>query len=111
MSIAPVTTAPDAKPELLAERFQKLAAVWRAETGHLSSTSAMTRHPAFLEIVAMGDAAVPLLLRELDTNEGHWHRVLKRITGADPVSDADRGDIAAAREAWLKWGRANGYRW
>jgi hypothetical protein len=68
-------------------------------------------HPAFQEIVGMGPVVIPLLLRELEKRSGHWHRALRRITGADPVSSGDRGDIDRAAEAWLHWGKEQGYTW
>jgi hypothetical protein len=71
----------------------------------------MVAHPAFQEIVALGQTVIPLLLRELENRTGHWHRALRRITGADPVPPADRGNINKATEAWLRWGKEQGYQW
>ena len=51
------------------------------------------------------------MLRELEGGAGHWHRALRRITGADPVTDEIRGDVNKMAEAWLRWGRAQGYEW
>jgi hypothetical protein len=97
--------------ETTEERFQRLAAVWLAETAYVSSSSDLVNHPAFQEIVSMGNAVVPLLLRELERRSGHWHRALKRITGVDPVPVADRGNIGKMAEAWLRWGKEQGYEW
>jgi hypothetical protein len=33
------------------------------------------------------------------------------LTGADPMDPADRGKVRKIADAWLRWGRANGYRW
>ncbi len=108
MSAVPARTT----GETLQERFQRLASVWRAETAYVSSSNDLVAHPAFHEIVGMGRAVVPLLLRELDKHtSGHWHRVLRQITGADPVPAADRGNIEKAAEAWLRWGKQQGYEW
>jgi hypothetical protein len=103
MSTIPVEQTPPAAPaESYEERFQRLAAVWLAETAYVSSTTDLVAHPAFQEIVGMGTTVVPLLLRELEKRSGHWHRALRRITGVDPTSPADRGNIAKAAEAWLR---------
>ncbi len=59
----------------------------------------------------MGSAVIPLLLRQLHNRSGYWHRVLRRITGADPVPAADRGNIEKAAGAWLRWGKEQGYSW
>ena len=112
MSTVPTMPTPAPKPaENVEERFRRLAAVWQAETAYVSSSSELVAHPAFQEIVGMGPAIIPLLLRELANRTGHWHRALRRITGADPVPAADRGNIDKAAEAWLRWGKEHGYEW
>jgi hypothetical protein len=71
----------------------------------------LVAHPAFQEIVGMGPAVIPLLLKELQKGTGHWHRALRRITGVDPVPPGDRGNIDKAAQAWLRWGKEQGYEW
>ena len=97
--------------ETIEEKFARLAARWLAETAYVSSSSDLTAHPAFQEMVGMGPVVIPLLLRELERRTGHWHRALRQITGADPVPAADRGNIDKASEAWLRWGKEQGYEW
>jgi hypothetical protein len=97
--------------ETVEEKFRRLASVWRAETAYISSSSDLVAHPAFREIVGMGAPVIPLLLRELENGTGHWHRALRQITGADPVPPADRGNLDKAAEAWLRWGKEQGYEW
>ncbi len=112
MASIPVKQTPSREPaENLEEKFHKLAALWLAETAHISSTSDLVAHPAFQEIVQIGPAVIPLLLRELENRPGHWHRALQRITGVDPVSPADRGNLDKAKESWLRWGKEQGYEW
>jgi hypothetical protein len=112
MATIPVKQTPLQEPaENLDETFQKLASTWLAETAHISSTTDLVAHPAFQEIVRMGPAVIPLLLRELENRPGHWHRALQQITGVDPVLAADRGNIRKAREAWLRWAKEQGYQW
>jgi hypothetical protein len=97
--------------ETLEQRFQRLATQWRAETAYVSSSSDLIAHPAFQEIVGMGAAIIPMLLRELQNRTGHWHRALRQITGADIVPSEDRGNFEKSAEAWLRWGKEQGYRW
>jgi hypothetical protein len=82
-----------------------------AETARLSSYTAIVGHPAFREIVSMGNAVVPFMLRDLEQEPRLWVWALAEITGADPVPTCDAGKIAKMREAWLRWGREHGYRW
>ncbi len=112
MSTIPVWPTPQPiASETVEDRFQRLATIWLSETAHVSSSSDLVAHPAFLEIVGMGPAVIPLLLGELEKNTGHWHRALRQITGIDPVSSTDRGNIAKARAAWLHWGKEQGFSW
>jgi hypothetical protein len=66
-------------------------------------------HPAFREIISLGTAVVPLMLRDLQERPRLWVWALPEITGADPVPPGERGNIANMSEAWLRWGRAHGY--
>ncbi len=97
--------------ETLEERFRKLEALWRAETRYLSSSTDIVSHPAFQEIIGLGEAVVPLMLRDLAEKPRLWVWALPKITGADPVPEADCGNIGRMSEAWLRWGKAHGYQW
>jgi hypothetical protein len=104
-------TSPATPTESVEDKFHRLAARWLAETAYVSSSTDLVAHPAFQEIVSMGPAVIPFLLRELENGTGHWHRALRQITGACPVPPADRGNIDKATEAWLLWGKEQGYQW
>ena len=90
-------------------RFRALADQWRRETGMLSSVSQMAAHPAYQEIIGMGAAAIPLLLRELQERGGHWFAALRAISGENPVPPEYAGRIPKMSEYWLEWGRRQGY--
>jgi hypothetical protein len=93
------------------ERFRSLAARWKAERLPYSSSTRLTDHPAYHEIIALGRRAIPWLLAELEREPGHWFRALKQLGGADPVRPESRGDIDAMAQDWLAWGRQQGYGW
>lgn len=95
----------------LQARFDFLAARWREETGMCSSASRMAAHPAYQEIIGMGAAAVPLILRDLERHgPDHWFTALYRILGTGPlIAPEDAGRMEVMRQAWLEWGRENGY--
>lgn len=90
-------------------RFLTLKAKWEAETAMLSSTTEISMHPAYQQIIGMGPSAVPLILSEMKKELGHWFWALKSITGEDPVPPEQRGRIKEMTKAWLRWGRENGY--
>jgi hypothetical protein len=111
MASTPVEPAPaDVATETVEQRFRRLEAVWTAQTGFLSSDSEIVEHPAFQEILGLGEVVVPLMLRDLEERPRLWVWALPHITGADPVPPSDRGKIARMSEAWLRWGKEHGYR-
>src|ERR1700680_3097786 len=102
---------PKPSTETVEEQFRRLEGTWMAAVGYSSSSTELRGHPAFQEIIALGEAVVPLLLRDLEERPRLWVWALPKITGADPVPTADRGNIAKMSEAWLRWGREDDYRW
>lgn len=89
--------------------FKKLASEWLADVKHVSSIHQMVLHPAYQQIIGMGEKAIPLILQELLHRPNHWFWALKAISRCDPVNEEDRGRIEAMRAAWLKWGEDKGY--
>lgn len=79
--------------------FRKLADTWSEETGGLSIIQKKVQHPAYQQIIALGPAAVPLLLRELEREPDHWFWALAAITGENPVQYGMRFDDAVA--TWI----------
>lgn len=98
-------------PRSVRQRFEELASTWREETRLFSSTTAIAMHPAYQQIIGMGPAVIPLLLRELEQNPDHWFWALKSITGEDPVSPEQRGRRKEMAQVWLQWGKERGYTW
>ncbi len=90
-------------------RFNRLAKEWRSAIQYVSSLSQMVTHPAYQRIIGMGAEAIPLMLERLRREPEHWFWALKSISGEDPVSEEQRGDVAALSRSWLSWGRRHGY--
>jgi hypothetical protein len=103
----PVSALPPSTFRTLNEEFRDLAARWREDTEHLSSTSVFT-HPAYQRIIGMGRPVVPLLLRDLPQSQSHWFWALRAITGENPVAPADAGNVQKMMNAWLAWGEEHG---
>lgn len=112
MSATPVKQPPlSPVPETVEARFRRLEQTWLDEVGFSSSSTVLQEHPAFQEIIRLGQPVVPLMLRDLEVRPGLWVWALPEITGADPVPVTDRGNIAKMSAVWLQWGRVNGYQW
>jgi hypothetical protein len=111
MATVPAKTTPNTPAEPLEERFNQLVAKWHAETAYLSDSRKMHAHPAYQEIIRLGQPVVPLILRALEREPDHFHHALHAITGAQPVPREHAGNIAEIAEDWVRWGRENGYRW
>ena len=95
----------EAEEAALERRFLELAERWRFETGCLAFWAYMVDNDAYREIVAMGDAAVPWILRELERRDAPWFLALADITGENPAAEATSGKVDEIADAWLNWGR------
>ena len=104
------TNATEARPPQKWE-FEILADEWIRERPRRADVAAMAKHPAYQQIIEMGDPAVGWLLGKLAEKPDHWFPALNRITGATPVPEQSQGKLEAMTEAWLSWGKANGYEW
>ena len=93
----------------VADRFATLSQKWREETKVLSSLSDIFEHPAYREILTMGQDALPLILRELEVSGGLWFQALQALAGQNPIAAEDAGRIRVMREKWIAWGRERGY--
>lgn len=94
----------------LMKRFTDLAREWHEATMEITAPDVTLAHPACRAIVALGARVIPLILAKLEVDPHFpWMFVLHEMTGAQPVPPESAGNLSAARDAWLSWGRANGY--
>lgn len=87
------------------EKFRALAAIWSSETSHVSSTTRAISSPNYQAIIKLGWDVVPLMLKDLQNNQGYWYPALAAITGIRPFDRKDAGNTRRMTEAWLDWGR------
>jgi len=92
-----------------AELFNQLAETWLNDLPFTSSLTEMITHPAYLQIIGLGKAVVPLILMELQRRPNHWFTALHAITRDNPLPTEDMGDFQRMTEAWLRWGREHHY--
>lgn len=88
--------------------FEELARRWERETAVESFPMRKAMHPAYQEIIAIGPAVIPLILKRLERRLGHWFWALSALAREDPA--AGTTDLRSAREAWLAWGTRHGHR-
>lgn len=96
-------------PTELAAQFRALADQWAAETGLFSFDYQRSRHPAYRQILALGQPVIPLLLQELQERPDHWFGALTTLAGENPIPPAAAGKFDQMVAAWLDWGRRQGY--
>ena len=98
------------KHEALVDEFQKCAAAWKRETGHLSVAGQIAKHHAYRRIIEMGESVIPLILEDLSEEPNHWFLALSAIANEAPaVPERDKGDMKAISAAWIEWGREKDY--
>lgn len=96
-------------------KFHLLADQWKKNRKQTSSfTHEILTEPNYLHIIGMGPAAIPCILRQLESEmtEGepdHWFPALWAITQENPIPAESRGKIFEMAKAWLDWGRRAGY--
>ena len=95
------------KAEPLRIEFEVLAKRWQRDTRHLSQISKKITHSAFLRIIGMGEAAIPLILESLREKPAHWFTALRAISNTDPAKPDDTPSQAG--EAWIAWGISRRY--
>lgn len=100
------TTTPS---ESLQRKFSRLAGRWTDETAHVSLASRRAMHPAYQRIIGIGPDAILLILKELQRKPDDWFWALNAITEADPVPEDCHGDLQKMANAWVEWGRLEGF--
>ena len=102
LAIAPELDARIAAAASIEGRFESLVREWRWATGHLSDPAQAITHPAHAAITAIGPAAVPLIVREMEQGSlDDWHAALRTLTGTAPeiVLESRRPRRASSRVA------------
>ena len=104
------TRSPVAATDAAVEQeFRRLVAKWREETAGYALANRVLAHPAYRQIIKMGEAVLPLILEDLRDGGGHWYRALREITGENPVPAEHRARRPQMRAAWVEWGKARGH--
>ena len=96
-----------------AAAFNELVKQWQRETALSSVMAVKVNHPAYRQIIEMGEGILPLIFKEMEANGGHWAFALEAITGTNPVvnpaPENALGKAGERRKVRLQWGREHGY--
>lgn len=90
------------------DRFYSLVRRWRTETALSSRVSDKIQSVAFQKIVALGDAAVPLILKELRQTPDFLFMALQFITKENPAAPETAGRVSEIIDAWMQWAERTG---
>ncbi|MDQ1246879.1 MAG: hypothetical protein QG597_1247 [Actinomycetota bacterium] len=88
-------------------RFDELREQWIVATAGAASAMERFRHPAYQQIIGLGQPAVPLLVDELRSRPDHWFWALSCITGLDAAEGSTT--IGDAAQRWIAWATEVGY--
>jgi len=83
--------------------FERLTRQWKHDTLLHSSLTEICFHPAYQTIMAMGRRVLPFILKDLETQFGHWFYALRHIAQSDVAFGTNNPE--EARQRWLQWGR------
>jgi hypothetical protein len=92
----------------VSERFQRLAAEWKAQSRLLSNSAQMAMLRPYQRIIGMGPPVVPLILEELRREPDQWFWALESITELNPVPSEAMGKVHLMAQAWIRWGEQQG---
>lgn len=90
------------------ERFILLKDNWRCETGLHSNPTLRHQNENYRQILAMGEVAVCLMLRDLldIENSDWWFYALSELTGVKLIIKKNkRGNFKAIADLWIQWGK------
>lgn len=93
----------------LCAQFKQLAEQWRDETIHLSSLTGLANNEAYRKIIGMGRGVVPFILHELVVDPDWWFMALDALVDDPPNVEGSEGDLMELSQAWIQWGKTNGY--
>lgn len=104
---------------MILDEYRKLREELNYQTGHLSSSAQVQRHPTYQKIIDLGKEIIPIVLDEIDhyrhTDEqeffpGWWaFGILSHFNGGWPEEKPEPGVLDSCADVWRHWGEKNGY--
>lgn len=91
------------------QQFLELARIAEQDTLFASTADQRSSSEAYRRILGMGVRAIAPMLHALEREPADWFAALYDITGVNPATIEDAGNIQAMTAAWLRWGHEAGY--
>jgi len=93
----------------LEDRFLYHYGMWCKETACLSSTTKIVENFHYKEIISMGVAVIPLIVKEMRKEPNHWFHAIDSILGVKvPIPKEMAGKVQELTDHYLKWLEKNG---
>jgi len=93
--------------EFITDRLQSdfisLKKKWIESASLHSNPSLLYGDENYQEIISMGEKIIPILIRDLNTNDGDWIRALNEITGINPIKESNIGYMEKMIQDWREW--------
>jgi len=89
--------------ELLTLKFNFLKSIWKEDKKLLSSPNKIQNLESYNRIIELGEKVLPLIITELRNEPDFWFEALRRLSGADPVEDKNRGNLELMSNDWISW--------
>jgi hypothetical protein len=92
--------------------FNRLVEEWKREVRSKSLMVTIAMHPAYQQMVGMGEKALPFIferIKRADEKTYQWFWALAAITRQNPIPIELRGKVREMARVWLKWGQEHGY--
>jgi hypothetical protein len=89
----------------ITERIDALLEAIDADTAYSSRMSDTLEHPAYAELVGMGDKIIPYLFHLATQHGAAWvhFALFAELSKENPIPEKDRGRFDRTLMHWLKW--------
>lgn len=85
------------------QKFLEYAAALKLESQIDSSFSSIIHSENLKKIVSLGEVAIEFIIDDMRISGFPWYHALEQLTGENPVTTNNWGDIPAMNQQWITW--------
>jgi len=89
--------------EFLYQKFLELSSELKVAHQFCSSLGVDRDHPSYQKIIDLGYPMVEFLIQDMKDTGYPWYSALTQLTGKDPITKNNWGDIRAMNNQWIAW--------